>query len=492
MANKFQIKRTAVSGREANTSVIDVGELALNITDGIMYSTNGSVVFEIGSNLTSQAVTGNANFDSGTLFVDSVNNRIGIGTTSPAYQVEIENTGSNALLVLDRTDGAACFIEGQAARSAFGSVGATPLALAYNSAAVVTIGAAGAITVNPDGASPYTFPTADGTNGQVLTTNGTGTLTFTTVAGGATNLSDSANSTTVTIASDTGTDAVLDGANATSAGVLTAVTQTIGGDKTFSNNITVSAGKTISGNGVNITSVNAAAVGGNTASTLLSRANHTDTQTLSTISDAGTMASQDATSVNIDGGAIDNTPIGASTANTGTFSTLVASGLTYPTSDGTNGQVLTTNGLGTLSFQDAGGVDLTAVASNIVPTANSTYDLGTTLKRWDELYVDDIIVTAGVTAASFTETSSIRYKENIRDLDSIIVDSLRPVVFDKKDGSSKDEAGFIAEEVLKLDPSLVLMNKNDEAEGIHYTRLIPHLVSYIQKLEQRVKELENG
>jgi len=56
--NKFQIKRTAVTGRAANTSTIDVGELALNITDGIMYSTNGSVVFEIGANLSSLSVAG--------------------------------------------------------------------------------------------------------------------------------------------------------------------------------------------------------------------------------------------------------------------------------------------------------------------------------------------------------------------------------------------------------------------------------------------------
>ena len=130
-------------------------------------------------------VTGDLTVDTNTLYVDSTNNRIGIGTTSPAYQVEIENTGSNALLVLNRTDGAACFIEGQATRSAFGSVGATPLALAYNSAAVVEIGANGAITVNPDGANPFTFPTSDGTNGQVLTTDGSGTLSFSTVSSGS-------------------------------------------------------------------------------------------------------------------------------------------------------------------------------------------------------------------------------------------------------------------------------------------------------------------
>jgi len=131
--------------------------------------------------------TGNDIESTNILNIDTTNNRVGIGTTSPAYQVEIENTGANALLVLDRTDGAACFIEGQSTRSAFGSVGATPLALAYNSAAVVEIGASGAITVNPDGSNPFTFPTSDGSANQVLQTDGSGNLSFASIsaAGGS-------------------------------------------------------------------------------------------------------------------------------------------------------------------------------------------------------------------------------------------------------------------------------------------------------------------
>jgi len=45
-----------------------------------------------------------------------------------------------------------------------------------------------------------------------------------------------------------------------------------------------------------------------------------------TADEVGTIATQDADSVNIDGGAIDGTPIGASTASTGEFTTLDASG----------------------------------------------------------------------------------------------------------------------------------------------------------------------
>ena len=67
MANLFQVKRTTVSGRTpntsdpANTQYIDTGELALNLTDGKMFSSNGSVQFEVGANLNSLRVTGDAN-----------------------------------------------------------------------------------------------------------------------------------------------------------------------------------------------------------------------------------------------------------------------------------------------------------------------------------------------------------------------------------------------------------------------------------------------
>ena len=66
MANKFQIKRTSVSGRTpnttnvANTAYLDAGELAVNLTDGKMFSSNGSVSFEVGANLVNLSVTGNA------------------------------------------------------------------------------------------------------------------------------------------------------------------------------------------------------------------------------------------------------------------------------------------------------------------------------------------------------------------------------------------------------------------------------------------------
>ena len=62
MPNKFQIKRTSVSGRTpnttnvANSAYIDAGELAVNLTDGKLFSSNGSVYFEVGANVENQYI----------------------------------------------------------------------------------------------------------------------------------------------------------------------------------------------------------------------------------------------------------------------------------------------------------------------------------------------------------------------------------------------------------------------------------------------------
>ena len=199
MATIIKLKRGTTT---PTTGDITSGEVAIDTSAQKLYINDSGTIKEINGkdiDITGTAtIAGDLTVDTNTLYVDATNNRVGIGTTNPAYQVEIENTGANALLVLDRTDGAACFIEGQSTRSAFGSVGATPLALAYNSAAVVTIGANGAITVNPDGANPFTFPTSDGSANQVLQTDGSGNLSFASVSSGGNafstiNLNDSTN-----------------------------------------------------------------------------------------------------------------------------------------------------------------------------------------------------------------------------------------------------------------------------------------------------------
>jgi len=61
MANTvFQIRRNLTSGVRPSTASFAVGELALNTADGILFSTDGSRVFEIGANNTTLNITGNS------------------------------------------------------------------------------------------------------------------------------------------------------------------------------------------------------------------------------------------------------------------------------------------------------------------------------------------------------------------------------------------------------------------------------------------------
>jgi hypothetical protein len=66
MANNiFQVKRTSTTGRtpnttnSSNTQYINAGELALNMTDKILYTSDGTNLILVGSNTTSLNVTGN-------------------------------------------------------------------------------------------------------------------------------------------------------------------------------------------------------------------------------------------------------------------------------------------------------------------------------------------------------------------------------------------------------------------------------------------------
>ena len=70
---------------------------------------------------------------------------------------------------------------------------------------------------------------------------------------------------------------------------------------------------------------------------------------------------------------------------------VVIDGISHPTADGTNGQALVTNGAGVLSFEDvAPPLDLSAVAQSVLPSTTDTYNLGSALKVWANIYTGDL------------------------------------------------------------------------------------------------------
>ncbi|MFI7315485.1 tail fiber domain-containing protein [Streptomyces venezuelae] len=98
-------------------------------------------------------------------------------------------------------------------------------------------------------------------------------------------------------------------------------------------------------------------------------------------------------------------------------------------------------------------------------------------------------------------TSSIRYKTNVRDSEVTSGDvlALRPRIYDRKDYEKpdgtpvtgrKNEFGLIAEEVFETLPEIVCFNEEGEIETVRYDLLGVALLPVVQDQEARIKALE--
>jgi len=103
------------------------------------------------------------------------------------------------------------------------------------------------------------------------------------------------------------------------------------------------------------------------------------------------------------------------------------------------------------------------------------------------------LTTAGtLTAGTVTETSSLALKENFRPIENPLekVMQLLGQIYDRKDGSSKDEAGLVAEDVYKIIPNLVKTDSNGNPESVFYSRLTVYLLESIKVLNDEIAELK--
>lgn len=92
MANTtIQLKRSSVAGKQPNTSTLSIGELALNLTDKKLYSSDGSNIFEPAANVSTINITGGlrANGSLGS------NGQILISTGTSIYWANNEGSGGS-------------------------------------------------------------------------------------------------------------------------------------------------------------------------------------------------------------------------------------------------------------------------------------------------------------------------------------------------------------------------------------------------------------
>ena len=133
---------------------------SLSIGDTITGATVGSVLFAGSSGVLAQ--------DNSNLFWEPTNRHLGLGTDSPIYALEVDGGTDDILAIFTSSDATSLI--------AFRDSSTT-------SSTTVGVGATGDNLALRSGSVDFLMPTSDGSNGQVLSTDGSGNLSFTTASG---------------------------------------------------------------------------------------------------------------------------------------------------------------------------------------------------------------------------------------------------------------------------------------------------------------------
>lgn len=169
---------------------------------------------------------------------------------------------------------------------------------------------------------------------------------------------------------------------------------------------------------------------------------------------------------------VNGTFSGTLSAVTGTFTSLDAAG--YRVHLGTD--YISINGV------EIGYIPSVATQICVIPNGSGVGNIGIGNYYWDQ-----------VKANRFAQASSERYKKNIlnaADSDFSDIAEIRIVTYENKNGKSGRQIGVIAEELYKVFPYAVCLNDAGEPDGVEYGKLSLLAIEAIQKLERRVKKLE--
>lgn len=169
---------------------------------------------------------------------------------------------------------------------------------------------------------------------------------------------------------------------------------------------------------------------------------------------------------------------------------------TLPATDGSNTFVLTTDGAGTLSWTSK-----EILVENNETDSNQNFIFfspassgGVTAARVSTSNLTFQPSTGTFTATALVESSSIELKENVLPIDNALdsILKLEGVIYDRKDGSKKGEAGLIAESVDEVLPNLVTKDNTGKPIGINYTKLTAYLIESIKTLKGKIDQLSKG
>jgi len=156
------------------------------------------------------------------------------------------------------------------------------------------------------------------------------------------------------------------------------------------------------------------------------------------------------------------------------------------------------------AYQQSGGIHTWFNASSGTAGNAISFTQAMTLDVTGSLTVPNIYTntTASVTYVAVSSAgllqrggvSALKYKQDIRNLESIDINKFRPVRYKSKcenDDQTIDYFGFIADEVEEAGiKELITYNDSGEPEGFQYERMTVVLLKAIQELTKRLEALE--
>lgn len=439
---------TWLSSASAFTSSEDI-----NVVTGKQYEINGTSVLT--STTLGSGVTGSSLTSFGTT-PGMTSPAITTSLTTPSTSFDLVNTTATTV----NFAGAATTISIGAASGATTNLNGI-LAIKGSSSGSVKFQAAAAA-----GSTTYTLPSADGTSGQALVTNASGVLSWAT---NSVTIGDDTSTTTLYPTMTTATSGSITSAKVSST-KLTFDAST--GYLTASGGVKI--GLTSTANGSRLIVRGTSGGGYNTAFVQ-------SNSTVQIISDEMSV-NQWYPTLNI-----------AMVRQSLTTGSNAFGGIGFSTIDDSNdsGQY---DAARIAIVNEGGSAVLSGTAMAFYTQVGSVSNTNAATEKMRISSTGNLTVSAGsVTALNgFIESSSIALKENVNPitgaLDAIM--SLVGVTYDRKNGSSKNEAGLIAEDVDQVLPNLVSHKADGSAEGIYYSKLTAYLVEAIKDLKSQIDPLK--
>ncbi len=194
----------------------------------------------------------------------------------------------------------------------------------------------------------------------------------------------------------------------------------------------------------------------------------------------------------IQGGSLQNTPIGSSTRNSGAFTSLTAnSSVTFTqnasSSNTASGTLVVTGGVGISENLYVGGAAVRFTGNS----GSSGTGSGTLVVTGGVGISQNCYVGSALVAGSLSETSSMTLKRDINPIENALekILNLEGVTYFRK-ADDTFEAGLIAERVNEIIPELVGKNAEGKPETVFYTKITAYLIEAVKTLKQELDSIK--